>query len=203
MLKNKIILAAAATLALSACAVKAPDIKLSGERTTLENQILGSYEDMKEDMWMVASVRSTEQQPAAPVEISPSKRAALEAMNNRKFNKDDIDEFKQNEFVGEDNHGFLQILEDLEARVRKHLPTDVAKSQVDEAVQKNIKLVGDIVTEENADRKVVMQRVIELNENLTEKDFAKVEQIFTKMNRDNAAPGDWVQQDDGSWVRKK
>jgi uncharacterized protein YdbL (DUF1318 family) len=199
-MKNTFVLTTGAAFILAACAIKAPDIKLSGERTTMENQILGSYEDMKEDVWMVASVRSTE--PAQKMELSESKRQSLEAVNNRRFNKDDIDEFKQKQFVGEDNHGFLTILENLDAKIRQGLGEDTDPQKAQENTAKTRKLVEDIITEENADRKVIMQRVIELNENLTDKDFAKVEQIFTKMNRDNAAPGDWIQQDDGAWTKK-
>ena len=60
----------------SSCAVKAPEVRITGEKTALEKQILGTYAQIKEDVWMVASVRSSE--AGEKVVISEEKKQVLE-----------------------------------------------------------------------------------------------------------------------------
>ncbi|MFH1760500.1 MAG: DUF1318 domain-containing protein [bacterium] len=172
-------------LLLSGC-VKA-NVELGSQRTALENQILGSYKEIEEDVWMVASVRGTE--PVKKVEMSDEKRLALEALNNRKFNKDDIDEFKASGYVGEGNRGYLVII--------KENLKDIKEDE------QKIKLIEDIIKEENRDRRVIMERVVAVNENLNPEDIARVEKIFANMNLDSEIKGNYIQLEDGKWVKKE
>ena len=82
----------------------------------LFEEALGAYEELEEDTWMVASTRSADEDTI--IILSPEKRRALDAIQRQKFNKDDIDEFKMKEYVGENNRGFLEIrsLEELEEK---------------------------------------------------------------------------------------
>ncbi|MDZ7262572.1 MAG: hypothetical protein ONB05_10760 [candidate division KSB1 bacterium] len=89
------------TLLVLNCSVKAPEVKITGEKTALENQVVGTYQQIEEDTWMVASVRASGQQPK--VTMSEEKKRVLEAVQNRKFNKDDIDQFKRDGVLGENN----------------------------------------------------------------------------------------------------
>ena len=105
-------------------------MKVTGEKTALENQVIGTYAEIEQDAWTLASVRSTKpgQQPKMPAE----KKKVFEAVQGRKFNKDDIDEFKKAEIVGENNLGLLEIRDsqklesdpDLKNRVTKIIETD-------------------------------------------------------------------------------
>ncbi len=54
----------------------------------------------------------------------------------------------------------------------------------------------------NESREIIMRRVIDLNENLTDADTPKVAEIFGKLNVENALPGHRVQVEDGSWILK-
>jgi uncharacterized protein YdbL (DUF1318 family) len=163
------------------------NVELGSQRTALENQILGTYKEIEEDVWMVASVRGTE--PGKKIDMSEEKRAALDAMNNRKFNKDDIDEFKEAGYIGEGNRGLLIILEE----TGKNLKSDPQR----------LKLIQDIVKEENQDRLVIMKRVIAVNENMNDEHMEKVEKIFAQMNRDNEIKGNHIQLEDGKWMKKE
>jgi len=89
------------------CTVKPPDIKITDEKTALEKQILGTYSEIQEDVWMVASVRSSE--PGKKEELSKEKEAVLNAYQNREFNKDDIEEFKADGCIGENSKGYLEV----------------------------------------------------------------------------------------------
>ena len=56
--------------------------------------------------------------------------------------------------------------------------------------------------EENSDREILMRRVIETNETLTEADFQKVKKTFAALHRDQARRGDMIQLESGEWVQK-
>lgn len=173
------------SIVLLDCSVHTPEVKITGEKTALENQILGTYNQVKEDVWMIASVRSTN--PDSQITVSEDKRAVLTAIQNREFNKDDIDEFKRSGVVGENLRGLLEI------RPNEQFENDPQYR----------KLVEEIVSEENQDRATIMHRIIDINPSLQQADQAKVENVFAKLNRESASPGEWIQLPDGQWFKKE
>jgi uncharacterized protein YdbL (DUF1318 family) len=166
------------------CSIKAPEVRVTGEKTALEREVIGTYHQMREDTWMIASTRAVAEDTT--VTVSPEKRQVLEALREQEYNKDDIDEFKQMGYVGENNRGFLDI------RPSETLDSDV----------KTKALVEEIVEEENQDREIIMGRVIELNESLKKAVREDVLVIFARMNQENSLPGTWIQQPDGEWIKK-
>ena len=42
------------------CSVKVPELNVTGEKTALENQVLGTYQQIESDSWVIASTRSVE-----------------------------------------------------------------------------------------------------------------------------------------------
>jgi uncharacterized protein YdbL (DUF1318 family) len=183
--KRGFVAAAALVLLLSACSIHTPEMKFTGEKTALENQILGTYNQVKEDVWMVASVRAAN--PDSQITLSEEKRAVLTAIQNREFNKDDIDEFKRDGAVGENAKGWLEI--------RPH-----PRLQKDPEYKK---LVERIVAEDNRDRQIIMRRIIDINPSIQTTDSTAVEKVFAKLNRDSAKSGEWIQMPEGEWVKKK
>lgn len=166
------------------CSVRAPEVTVTGEKTALENQVIGTYELIEGDTWMIASTRGSTQ--GTSQKMSVDKRQVLEAIQNRKFNKDDIDEFKEDGVLGENNHGFLEIRE-----------TDAYTTD-----EKYKRRVNEITTEENRDREIVYARVLQVNEAAAEAGQEKVHEIFSKLNHDTSEPGTWLQLADGTWVKK-
>lgn len=169
---------------LLSCSIKAPEVRVTGEKTALEREVVGTYHQMEEDTWMIASTRGGKAEKK--FKVSPEKKKVLEALQEQKFNKDDVDEFKRKEYVGENSRGFLEI------RPSKELAKDTEKT----------KLVEEIVQEENADREVIMNRVIELNSSLKKAVKKDVLAIFARMNQENSPKGTWIQTQDGKWRRK-
>jgi len=187
-MKSNIIFAAiffCLILSFAACTIHTPEMKFTGEKTALENQILGTYNQVREDVWMVASVRAAN--PDSQITLSDEKRAVLTAIQNREFNKDDVDEFKHDGAVGENARGLLEI------RPLPRLQTDANYR----------KLVEEIAAEENSDRQIIMQRIIEINPNVQATGVTEVEKVFAKLNRDSARTGEWMQLPAGEWVKKK
>jgi uncharacterized protein YdbL (DUF1318 family) len=173
-----------AAVALVACSIKPPEVRLTGEKTALEKEILGTYHQMREDTWMVASTRGTDTAPQAS--MSPEKRRSLDALRQQEFNKDDVEEFKRNGWVGEAVSGELLV------RPSEELERDAEKKT----------LVQDIVQEENLDRRVILERVVELNDALKRAVPQEVVAVFAKMYQENSPDGTWIEKPDGSWAKK-
>jgi uncharacterized protein YdbL (DUF1318 family) len=166
------------------CSVKAPEVQITGEKTALENQVLGTYQQIQNDAYVIASTRAIDSERA--VTLSSQKQQVLESVENRKFNKDDIDELKRDRVVGENNKGFLSIF-----------PTDHYNQDMEYK-----RMVDQLVVEENRDREVIYERVIAVNELASETDVKKLDDIFAKLQFDNSESGTRIQQPDGSWIEK-
>lgn len=166
------------------CSIKAPEVNITGEKTALENQVIGTYQQIENDAWTLTSVRSTNS--AKKPKMSVEKKKVLEAVQGRKFNKDDIEEFLQDGFVGENNMGLLEIRDNEKLGKDADLKNRVTK----------------IVEKENSYRKIIMERILLLNEHAADAGEKNVAKIFAKINQDNAAEGAWIEIESGQWIRK-
>ncbi len=179
-----------AILLFSACG-KLVDVNVTviDQKTALENQILGSYEELGNEMVLLASVRSVDENgKLKPVtKTPPAKLKAIKAMQRMEFNRDDIQRFKEMGIAGEKNDGFLIFFET-------------------EKTQKDLQLKAfsqTIINEENEDRETTLNRVIATNIRFSPKDLPKVKKVYANLNRDNALPGEKIQLEDGAWTVKK
>jgi uncharacterized protein YdbL (DUF1318 family) len=173
-------------LLTAACSIKAPEVRFTGEMTALEREVLGTYRQVREDdTWMVASTRS-EGSKEVQTE-APEKKRVIEAMQDQKFNKDDIEEFKRKGYVGENNQGFLSL--------RNH---DDLKND-----ENTLQFVKKIMDEENSAREVIIDRVVQLNDALKNTVKENIMTIFAQMNQENSPAGTWVQEQLGEWVKKR
>jgi uncharacterized protein YdbL (DUF1318 family) len=163
-------------------------IDVVDQRTALENQAIGTYQEMKGDLLLLASVRSIDISgrlvPVPP--LPPGKRDAVRAMQRSEFNRDDIERLKSQGVFGEGRDGYLAFVKQPEAGADSNAAGFAA----------------NLLAEENADRKTTYARIAELNENFREGDVSKVETVMAGLNRDAARDGEWIQQDGGDWARK-
>jgi uncharacterized protein YprB with RNaseH-like and TPR domain len=181
---------AGAILLAASCGKSLVEVQVDvvDQRTALENQVLGSYKEIDRDLMMLASVRSIDESGRLKeVDPLPKERMkVIRALQRSKFNQDDIDYFKELGSAGENKEGFLTFFESEPTRL-------------DEEYHR---FVTAIIEQENEDRKTIMNRILETNENFTENDLPKVQTIFANLNRDSAPEGVMIQLDDGQWVRK-
>jgi len=172
---------------LTGCGGKLVDVNVTivDQKTALENQILGSYEELSNDVLLLASVRSVDEEGKLKptVEIPKGKLLALRSMQRQEFNRDDIQGFKQSLVAGEGNDGFLKFFDN------ERTQTDAQFKEFAEA----------IIAEENEDRMIILQRIVATNENFTEQDLPKIQKISASLNRDNAKLGEKVQRENGDW----
>ena len=169
---------------MASCTVKPPEVRVTGEMTALEKEVLGTYREIEQDSWMVASTRSSTAGKSQT--ISPEKKKVLDAKRRQKSNQDDILEFKTAGWIGENNLGYLEIVEQAENPIHGE----------------RAEFVSTLVKEENEDREVIVDRVIELNENLKDAVRENILTIFAEMNQKNSPIGTWIQDQLGKWMLK-
>ena len=176
-------------LVLEGCGGKLVDVNVTivDQKMALENQILGSYEELGNDVLLLASLRSVDEEgklkPAT--EIPKGKLRALRAMQRQEFNRDDIQGFKQTLCADEGNDGYLKFFDN------ERTKTDAQFKEFAEA----------IIAEENEDRLIILKRIVATNENFTEQDLPKIHKVSASLNRDNAKPGEKIQLENGQWSR--
>jgi len=171
---------------LTGCGGPLVGVTVVDERTALENQVLGTYQELNQQVMLVASVRYIDPKGKLKQtqELPPGKKDVVRALQRVSFNKDDLNRYKALGIIGENNEGGVTLLE----------PEKVESS--DRA------FVENLVKEENEDRLVIMSRIIETNETLSPTDLPRVHKMFAALNRDKALKGERIQLDNGKWIHK-
>jgi len=181
----------AATLMSAGCASSLVNVNLNvvGEQTALEKQVLGTYKSLGEDLMIYSSVRGVDESGSlkTPPPATDSQRAVSAAMRNREYNRDDIQRILAAGVAGESNDGRLVT--------RKEAAMENMDGLSRDQVQK-------LIEEENADRRIVVERLAATTPNLTNEQRGQVGSIFAQLNHEIAPAGAWLQNTDGSWRRK-
>lgn len=171
---------------LTACSGPLVGVTVVDERTALENQVLGTYQELNQQVMLVASVRYIDPKGKLKQtqELPPGKKDVVRALQRVSFNKDDLNRYKSLGIIGENNEGGVTLLEP-----EKVQPDDRA-------------FVENLIKEENEDRLAIMSRIIETNETLTPSELPRVHKMFAALNRDKALKGERIQLDNGTWTQK-
>jgi hypothetical protein len=185
---------------LSGCTLAEVQVNVVSERTALENQVLGSYNSLGQEMLLVASVRGVD--PLGKIKPPPRQsqgfKDAIEAMQTMAFHADDVDAFKRLGWTGENNRGFLAPFP-----IKKTPVKGTPQNLREFAARYPEKEFTTVIQQVNIARDVVMKRVVEINEDFTTQDLPKIRRVFGNINRENALPGDKIQKEEGSWIVKK
>lgn len=179
------------------CSLAEVKVEVMSERTALENQVLGTYNALDREMLLVASVRGVDSRGRIkkPAKRSQEHKDAVTAMQILSFHADDLQTFKQLGWVGENNQGLVQVFQMNKADIPESLKAFSERFKPEE--------FNHVVSQINASREVIMNRVIDMNENLSSDDIPEIRRIFGRLNTENALPGEKVQQSDGTWTVKK
>ena len=184
-------------IGVSGCALAKVNVEVLSERTALENQVLGTYNALDREMLLVASVRGVDSEgnikPSRPK--SREQQDAISAIQLIDFHSDDISNFKKLQWVGENNTGMLEKF----TMDKESIPNDLQKFS---GRFSNAEF-SSIIDQVNSARMVIMQRVIDMNENLRDEDMPEVRKIFAKLNVDNALSGEKIQNENGEWYEKR
>lgn len=184
----KIFSAVWVVLLLTSCSF---NFELTSQKTALENQIMGSYKELDDEVLLMASVRGVNAdgtKTEAKVQSNAAK-LATDAKQNQSFNRDDVDELKEKQIVGEANTGELVVLPK---------GTGLAEN----ASEDDLNFARYIIAQENRDRAVIVSRVVATNHNLAEKDTSAARSVYRKSLIEESPVGTWVQTEGGTWERK-
>ncbi|MDZ7369570.1 MAG: YdbL family protein [candidate division KSB1 bacterium] len=161
----------------AACSIKTPEITLTGEKTALENQIIGSFEQLNQQDHLTTSVRTALSDEA----VTGKSESVIQALQNQQFIQDEIDELKRDKVIGENNSGYLEILGN-----EKYQKDPLYRKQVDRLVE-----------EENNNRRIIYQKAAMSAEWSTSTASA-----LAKLQQEKAAPGTMIQLESGEWIEK-
>lgn len=164
------------------------DLTFVGEQSALERQVLGNYSAIGRDLTLYASVRAVQPDGtlAPSLEMTSSQQAVLQAFNNRKYNRDDVDRMLEAKAVGEGNDGFLKV---------RTIENAVNQETSEE-------LLRQIIEEENSDRAIIIERLVTTTPGVTESQNAEIAWIFATLNAELAPEGSLIQNRDGEWQEK-
>lgn len=107
------------------------------------------------------------------------------AINNRGARLDRLEELMESGCIGENNSGYVEY---------RPCPDCEKDATLIEEAKKNIR-------DENNDRRTIYQTIVEQN-NLGSDKLSVVEKVFSQEQRKNAPQGSYIQQDDGTWIKK-
>jgi hypothetical protein len=175
----------ALTLLAAACSLQAPEIKVTGERSLLEKQVLGSYQSFGRELWMSTSLRGL---PDTLVQAG-ERENLLKAIRRRRFNADDRLRLLAAGWLGESREGRLEPREASAASGA----AGAAPPAADEELR------ARLLRQENQDRETLLARLARLYPG---QDAAELTRIFAGIQADEAPAGAWLQRADGSWARK-
>ena len=184
-------LTAALLLLLAGCnglgGIVGTRIEVEGGQRTIEEQVLGSFEHIGEEVYVLAGVRAVDPasgRPSAPRPMTASEQRGLAARRRMEFNLDDVRRFLREGWVGEGNDGLPVVLQE---------PADARQAA----------LVRDVTEEERTDRTAVMRRIVDTTPGLTGEDgMATVGRVLAARFRQEAEAGMRVQSPDGTWTTK-
>ena len=161
------------------------NFEVTSQRTALENQVMGAYKELDDELILVSSVRAAGVKGVG-TRVKTVQRPALDARLNQDFNRDDIEELKDLGVIGESATGTVVLL-----------PTSVGSRHDGKLAPST--LARTLIDEENHDRDVIWQRIIAANPNLAAKDLPAVRRTYAKLQREQSRPGQWVESETGSW----
>ena len=117
-------------------------------------------------------------------EVKTTSSIIDEAKARRIERLSDVQGYKDNNILGENNKGLLEV--------RSTAGMD----------GKQVSSLQKMVKEENNDLMIIYRQVVQIN-NMNAADIKKVQVAAAKANRKLAKEGEWIQNDDGAWQIKK
>jgi len=172
-----------AAYALACCACISVTAVNIGSKSSLERQLIGELEPLSEEETLAASVRAQAQ--VGTGSLDELQAAAVAARRRQLFNRDDIDEAKTQGCIGEGK----------DARLARRTCAPDADTEASARL-------ATLIEQENADREAVVAWALATDPSLTTTDRPQVIQVYRRLLTENTRPGDWLETDDGTWVKR-
>lgn len=165
-----------------------PVIQLTGNKTVIERQIVGDYQELEKDAWIISSVRTSIQRSKGAA-AGGGDESILKALKIREFHADKIKRYKDEGAIGEKNIGFIGYIRHSKYEGDKRLKTILLR----------------VIEEENRARKIIFVRTLIKSgiKKPEEKDVEAFGRIFAEEQKALAKRNDYIQNKSGRWVRKR
>ncbi|MGF1573208.1 MAG: DUF1318 domain-containing protein [Sumerlaeia bacterium] len=163
------------------------NIKVIGEQTSLENQVLGNYSELGKELLSYSSVRGVDPDGSLtlPPETTESQQQVFAALQNRRYNSDDLNALLRTNVLGEAANGLVV------QREQNLSQTNLTQEQVQQ-----------IIDEENNDRAVLLNRLKQTIFTQQENQEDEIQWVFATINQDAAPIGSFIQARNGAWSTK-
>ena len=96
-------------------------VEVKGSQRSLEEQVMGAFDQVGQEVYVLAGVRSVDPvsgAPKAPPPMTESESRALAARRRMEFNRDDVLSFKRQAVAGESSDGLLVTFPDAMDRLK-------------------------------------------------------------------------------------
>jgi hypothetical protein len=165
------------------------NFELTSQRTALENQIMGSYMEIDDDLIVTRIDNDGSSSDKSQQGERRDNIALQRAIRNRAFNADDISELKDSAILGEDADGRVILI-----------PKDHPARQ--QATPEQLRLAEAIIDEENRDRSLIWSNELAKLENSKNTDLIAIKQNFARQIYESAPKGQWFYRDQ-KWQPKQ
>ncbi|MEI0604109.1 DUF1318 domain-containing protein [Brachyspira alvinipulli] len=171
--------------------VQEPEMRVLGGKTLIEAQVLGRYRQIDESAYQISTLSSEQDLNLIMVSTNVSDELAQEyrqALIRSMFNQDEINLYKTNYYIGENNSGYLS-----------YIAFDVSKPKT-EYSDERVKYIKGIIEKENTDRRKIAEYLILSDPKLTMANIKEVESALYRRNVQRLIENSYYQLPDNSWL---
>jgi hypothetical protein len=173
----------------SCISITPPNIVITGERTAIERQITGEYQELEKDAWIVASAPTSVNRTGSDEIAAGGDPELLRALKVREFHKEKIRAYKDEGALGEGYDGYVAYIKNSRYENDSH----------------NKELLMKLVSEENLARKTIFLHGL-IQGGKTDpgpEDLAEFGRAFAVEQAALVRKNDWIQDKNGIWSQKK
>ena len=170
--------------------VQEPEMRVLGGKTLIEAQVLGRYRQIDESAYQISTLSSDEDLNLIMVSTNVSDELAQEykqALIRSMFNQDEINLYKTNYYIGENNGGYLS-----------YIAFDVSKPK-NTYSEERVKYIKEIIEKENTDRRTIAEYLILSDPKLTMANIKVVETALYRRNVQRLIENSYYQIPDDTW----
>lgn len=171
--------------------VQEPEMRVLGGKTLIEAQVLGRYRQIDESAYQISTLSSDEDLNLIIVSTNVSDELSQEykeALIKSMFNQDEINLYKTNYYIGENNGGYLS-----------YIAFDVSKPEKTYSKER-IKYIKNIIENENKNRKIIAEYLILSDPKLSMANIKEVETALYRRNVQRLINNSYYQLSDDTWL---
>ena len=160
------------------------NFELTSQRTALENQVMGVYQELDDEVLLLSTVRAVRESAS---ENQGAKATVIFHRRNQEFNRDDIEELKEKGLIGERWDGLLEQLGKNIARQKEHIDDPLSSL---------------LIKEENSDRKIIWGYVLTKIPEGSAISLSQIGEAYGKAQWEKLGHGGWFKNQKGVWQQK-